>query len=146
MKLKFVFSAMATLVLSTGSAFAQSAPLCGLHTIRGTYAFKNTGRAQAPGQPPGTFVDLAFVGIATFDGNGQVTIVNTGSIGGQIIPKVVPPPGVYSSYTVNEDCSGKFSGPAGTGGGDLYIGESGKTIFVIFTTPGQIVTGEFRRL
>lgn len=77
------------------SALAQdSTPAnCSGKSITGSYAFKQTGVLYLPGLalPNGDAPQIAAVGIATFDGTGNLTLTGVNSFGGRIVP--FPPAG-----------------------------------------------------
>ena len=116
---------------------------CGLQTLKGTYAFKNEGwfPGQA-GQPPR--IPAAFVGVMTFDGAGNVSLTETGSIDGFVLRNGFP----GGTYTVNPDCTGQFIAPNGNVGWDVVIADNGKFAYIIWVQPGPpgvTFTGELRK-
>src|SRR5579864_918102 len=89
------------LLIALGTANASSD--CSLGTLKGTYGFVGHGTilAQLPGLPPPPAL-TAGSGIATFDGNGNLSVEGTQNINGAISTSTEPATG---TYTVNSDCT-----------------------------------------
>ena len=76
---------------------------CSLSTLRGGYgiSFHGLGTSGPVPAPINAFIPVAGVGLVTFDGNGNFSLAETVSFGGQILPLTVP-----GTYSVNPDCTG----------------------------------------
>jgi len=115
------------------------AGVCALGLLQGAYAFSAEGRAQSGG----TFAaePYATVGIATFDGQGKLTLSVTQSVGGTILPPF-PVTGVYG---LNESCGGRMTLSTGAIF-DLVISNNGREIALIQINSGNVVHGHAKKL
>ena len=110
--------------------------VCGVETLRGTYAFGATGFNIVAGvaQPK------AIVEVIEFHGDGTLSVPHaTVSVNGVIVRSS---PGV-GTYTVADDCSGTvlFAGPAF----DLFIARGAEAIWMIQTNPNTVLQGTATR-
>jgi hypothetical protein len=141
-----------TLTIAVATAFALGiAPTaqaadkgCSNATLKGTFAYTNTGFVTAPPPEAGPF---AGVGTQTFDGNGGTTATAMVSQNGNIFAATIT-----GTYTVNPDCTGTFTllvSPAGippfTNHVFFVIDDSGAEFRAINTDTGQVVTTVARR-
>jgi len=141
-----------TLAIAVATAFALSiAPTaqaadkgCSNATLKGTFAYTNTGFLTAPPPEVGPF---AGVGTQTFDGNGRTTATAWISQNGNIVSATIT-----GTYTVNPDCTGTFTllvSPAGippfTNNAFFVIDGSEAEFRAINTNTGQVVTTVARR-
>jgi hypothetical protein len=143
MKLTFVQRLALTVlaVVFAASAQAQANPgYCGLHSLSGSYAFKNIGKF-----PDGT--DSLFMGVDTFDGAGNISSVETGSVGGVVFPGVTK-----GTYTVKQDCTGTFTFHVVNPQGQvvdihwyIVIADNGKTIYGMISDSGWVYSSEHRK-
>ena len=112
---------------------------CSNATLNGTYGFYRTGTTSVG--------PLAAVGLVTFDGTGAVgtarqTIRKNGATTSDLFAS--PPSG--GPYEVDPDCAGRLLAPDGSVAGHFVIVDGGKEIFNISLTPGNSVTGVFRKI
>src|SRR5437764_1248832 len=113
-----------TIALAPPALLGQSQP-CALQNsvLNGVYMVRNIGTVAAVNGNPIAFA-IAFVGLATFDGQGSWQITFTGSFNGNIFRGFSS----AGTYTVNRDCTGSLTfgtGPS-TGHFDLVITPDGK--------------------
>jgi hypothetical protein len=112
---------------------------CSSATLNGVYGFYRSGTtSDGP---------LAAVGLGTFDGTGAVstarqTIRRNGVTTSDLF---VDPPAV-GPYEVDPDCAGRFLAPDGSVRGHFVVVDGGKEIFNISLSPGNSVTGVFRKI
>jgi hypothetical protein len=109
MKLKatgFFFWVTALLVAGCTSGIAAGHPACTNATLRGRYAFKESGTVV---DPAGVTVPVAIAGVFTSDGAGNLVAADTVSTGGQIQQEQLS-----FTYQVHPDCTGSASTPAST--------------------------------
>jgi len=107
---KRVFTRMfasALLALATlGSVYAQSdSPACNNHLIRGNYGFTIQGTKLVGPGPTGQQIGVA---MTQFDGNGNLTQIDTVTINGEVVADFTHTPAT-GSYTVNSNCTGTFT-------------------------------------
>jgi len=129
---------------SVRTAYAQSG--CGVASLSGNYAVSQSG-FEAKSHLKGNPLPFATVGLATFDGAGNFSIIYTDMSPGQ--PSYIAVQGNGSgTYTVNSDCSGSISVTAGDAAGltlNLEIVGGGTEVFGISTTPFIIATSDWKR-
>lgn len=152
MKHRLMQIAMSAVLLagcqSSASAQSKGAQLgCGLHTIRGAYAYRTTGvYLTDPNVPPGTPAE--FVGVFVFDGYGNVTgQVTRANIGGFAFNSDGAP-APKATYTLGGDCVGQIvvHFPQGDVVWELIVSDTGKSIYMMNSAPGGIVfRGEMRK-
>jgi hypothetical protein len=88
------------------SAFAQTNnPRCNNDLIRGDFGFTIEGQKLGGPGPVGPQVGVA---MTTFDGNGNLTQVDTVTIGGVLVADFSHQHAT-GTYTVNSDCTGTFT-------------------------------------
>ena len=107
--LRVGFWTIATLI-SVGFAspqmgFAQNSQACTNGLIRGSYGFSIEGQKLAGQGPVGPQVGVA---LATYDGVGGFTQIDTVTINGTVVADFTHSPAT-GSYTVNSDCTGTFT-------------------------------------
>jgi hypothetical protein len=109
---------------------------CSLETLNGRYGLTFHGFAASPA-PSNTFIPVAGAGIVSFDGRGNLSISETVSFGGQILPLELP-----GTYTVNSDCTGSL-----TTGNDVHLNlvivRDGREILAINADPGRVAVDNF---
>ena len=85
--------------------FAEDSQACNDGLIRGTYGFSVEGlKLTGPG-PVGPQVGVA---LATYDGEGGFTQIDTVTINGTVVADFTHSPAT-GTYTVNSDCTGTFT-------------------------------------
>jgi hypothetical protein len=132
-----------TIIAIACCGFAE-AQVCGLATLNGGYSFRTSGTSFGiPGIPDG--VPQTWVGAAVFDGAGNGTFFNTGSLGGFILEDGSNR--TNFSYTLGRDCSGTFtahfSAPLGDSHWNIVVSDNGKRILTINKDPGWVFSGEY---
>jgi hypothetical protein len=135
----FVLAVAAALAVAPTAQAADKG--CTNGSLKGTFAYTNTGVLTAPVSPAGPF---AGVGAQTFDGNGNTTATGSVSVNGNIFAVTIT-----GTYTVNPDCTGTFtllvsvlSPPMTLPPGHVFfvIDDNGAEFRAINTDPGQVVT------
>jgi hypothetical protein len=121
---------------------------CSVASLNGVYGFYRAGFRTDPLTT--SFVPVAAVGYATFDGAGN----STGSR--QTIRRngVNPTPGsdlftgplATGPYEVFPDCTGKFLLPDGTVFAHVVVVDRGREIFSLSLAPGQTTYGVFKKI
>jgi hypothetical protein len=133
---------LVVMALAASSAVQARARECTDSTIRGTYAFTIHGQILTPGGP------LLVDGIAktTFDGNGELTQLDTVAVNGHIEGVWRPSTG---TYTVNGNCTGTIT-LITTGQPTLHlailVSHSGDLIHDVVVDPGFAVTADAERV
>jgi hypothetical protein len=133
---------LVVMALAASSEVQARARECTDSTIRGTYAFTIHGQILTPGGP------LLVDGIAetTFDGDGELTQVDTVAVNGHIEGVWRPSTG---TYTVNANCTGTIS-LITTGQPTLHlailVSHSGDLIHDVVVDPGFAVTADAERV
>lgn len=113
---------------------------CSTHSLRGTYGLKLEGFS-----PIGPFASASQV---VFDGNGQITGFEIGSINGRIVERAVS-----GEYTVNPDCRGfivipseVIPGQPHQARGDFVLVDGGREFFIIDNEEGWVLNGMGKKL
>ena len=146
-----VFTVTLTTGLAVGLAtMAQAADKeCSNATLKGTFAYTNTGFFTAAAAPPAQAGPAASVGVETFDGNGGTTATAWVSVNGNISQVTIK-----GTYTVNPDCTGTLtlfpsivSPPITVPPRQVFfvIDDNGDEFRAINTTPGDVITTVARR-
>jgi hypothetical protein len=119
----------------------QADPGCQLQngTVTGIYGVRNSGTALIGGGSAG--VPIAAVGIATFDGRGNVQISFTGSFNGTIFKGLL----LTGVYTINLDCTGSITLNPGASHFDIVVNPNGNQIDGIQTDTGSVTTQAYVR-
>ncbi len=89
------------LVLLAAAASAQGGPGCSTARVAGDWGYTKTGTLYAPSGP----TPFATMGILTLDRHGNLSGVNTGSVGGRVSQDVL-----RGTFEVNPDCTGTTTG------------------------------------
>jgi hypothetical protein len=118
-------------------SLTPSTQLCNLASLNGTYMF----------QLGGSFSE-GFVGFwpywesgtLTADGHGDVTVLDSGNIGGAPFSDRINP----MSYTMNANCQGTLTSPAMTM--DFQVSKNGESITFAVTKPSGIVANGSGRI
>jgi hypothetical protein len=112
---------------------------CSDATLKGAYAYTNTGFITAPPAEAGPF---AGVGVQSFDGKGKKTATGMVSQNGNIIPV-----NITGTYTVSTGTLTLQISPVGiTGHAFLVIEGDGVQLRAINTDPGSVITTDARKL
>ncbi len=118
-------------------AHAQAA--CSVNTLFGAYGFYRTG--QTPGGP------LAAVGVATFNGLGDVLVRQTIEKNGVSTSDLFSTPATPGKYEIEPDCTGKFFAPDGTTTiAHVTVVDHGSEIFILSMSAGNTVYGVMRKI
>ncbi len=106
---KLLASAVALLLLTLGSSglvYAQSNSwACNNRLIKGVYGFTLEGAKLGGPGPVGPQVGVA---MTQFDGEGNLTQIDTVTISGIVVADFTHTPAT-GTYTVNSDCTGTFT-------------------------------------
>ena len=132
----FAITLATALVLGIAPTAQAEDKGCSNATLKGTFAFTNTGFITAPTVVAGPF---AGVGVQTFDGKGNTNATATVSQNGNIVAVTIT-----GTYTVNPDCTGTFTlqiSPVGLTGHAFFVIEADGAAFrAINTDPGEAIT------
>ncbi len=109
---------------------------CSVATLEGAYV--ETGRQDTPADDPQPTFPRVFAGVYTFDGNGNMSILQTRSDGGVIRRQTVE-----TTYTLDSNCSGHVTTPLAEF--DMYTTRDGKKGYLIRTDDGTISTRVFEK-
>ena len=112
----------------------DDAPQCSTTTLKGSFGYTGMGSIVSGA----SILPIAFVGTITFDGQGNATFSHVLSRDGVIIP--VGP--IYTTYTVNPDCTGTLT----AFNGHLVVDDNGKEYREIFQLAGAVITVTGRRI
>jgi len=106
--------ALVVLAIPLAAQTNDKTTTCSLATLKGTFGFVGQGTilAQLPGLPAPPVL-TAGSGTVTYDGNGNFSVKDTGSINGAISPGTAT-----GTYTVNPDCT--YSDVLTTTGGPVF--------------------------
>ncbi len=130
-----------TLALAASSAVTAQASCTDL-TIKGSYAFTIHGQILTPNGP----IPIDGLARTTFDGNGNLTQLDTVAVNGHI-PLVWRPS--TGTYTVNPNCTGTIT-LITTGQPTLHlailVSHSGDLIHDVVMDPGFAVTADAERV
>jgi hypothetical protein len=111
---------------------------CSVASLRGTYGFFRTGfTAVGP---------LGAVGIATFDGAGTSSAIQTIRKNGVTTSDLFTDPALTGNYEVEANCAGKLLNPDGSVFGHLVIVDHGRELFIISLSRGNTVTGVMKKI
>ena len=111
---------------------------CSVEILKGAYGFYRTG-ATAIGP-------LGAVGIATFDGAGTSTAIQTIRKNGLTTSDLFTDPAFTSTYEVEPNCAGKFLNPDGSVFAHVVVVDRGRELFVISLSKGNTVTGVMKKI
>src|SRR6266568_1518008 len=134
---------MLALVLAGSSAGTAQASVYSNSTIQGSYAFTVHGTIFLPN---GATILIDGIGLAVFDGKGNVRQVAAVADNGFLSPGWRPGTGTYS---VNPDCTGTETIVV-PGMGDLHlqliVAQGGNTIHSVVIDPGFATTSDGERV
>lgn len=88
-----------------GQGLAQDSRACNNRLIRGSYGFTVEGQKLGG---PGFVGPQVGVALATFDGDGGFTQIDTVTISGNVVADFTHSPAT-GTYNVNSDCTGTFT-------------------------------------
>lgn len=108
---------------------------CAAGLLQGAYAFTVQGKG------PSNDEDYATVGIINFDGRGGLSLSNTQSINGRIIP----PTPIAGLYILNENCGGRITLTTGSIF-DAVVSNNGREVYLIQVNSGNVISGFARKL
>ena len=117
---------------------------CTNSTLTGNYATSQTGFGTTNPSISGNEVPSAIVGVATFDGVGNVSLSYTSVSKGVIRPDQ----NSAGTYAISSDCTGSISLTSGAAAGvtaNLVIVSAGKEAFGINTTPSLTATIDLKK-
>jgi hypothetical protein len=124
------------------AAEKEHAPTCTLATLKGRYLFAASGPILPPAFGVTESTPGADAGFEIFNGDGTGTATVTLRVNGKTaLENFVTP----FSYTVNADCTGTSTVPAGPSF-DIFIAPNGEAIARIATDPGNYVSTIDRRV
>jgi len=134
---------MLALVLAASSAVTAQASVCSNSTIQGSFAFTVHRTIFLPN---GATILIDGIGLAVFDGKGNVRQVDAVADNGFLSPGWRPGTGTYS---VNPDCTGTETIVV-PGMGDLHlqliVAQGGNTIHSVVIDPGFATTSDGERI
>ncbi len=112
---------------------------CSAATLTGRYGLTFSGFSTngAVPAPINAFIPVAGGGIVTFDGNGNFSVSETVSLGGQILSLNLP-----GTYTVNSDCTGSQTTASGVHLKTVIV-RNGREILAVNTDPGRVAVNNF---
>jgi len=123
-----LFAVGATAVAqSTRASGPEGNGRCSNRTLKGSYGELLNGTILGYGP-------FTVVGVATFDGNGNWSRVETSNVNGQVFPETLT-----GTYTVNSDCSGTALMTNGESSAFVIVNE-GRKIFAMGTNPIAVLT------
>jgi len=112
---------------------------CSNATLNGTYGFYRTGTSSVG--------PLAAVGLVTFDGtSAHGSVRQTIRRNGVTVQDLFADPALGGPYEVDPDCAGRLLNFDGSVAGHFVVVDGGKELFNISLTPGNSVTGVFRKI
>lgn len=132
-------------LMTLAPSLVSAQPTCSVSSLNGAYAYGASGLNTSPG-PPAVLSPSNQVGIATFDGAGNVKFMLTATSSYGPIPPFTPFSG---TYTVNPDCTGlialKFTD---TSISHAAFALAGNTIYaiVVDAPPGNTNSLTFTRI
>jgi hypothetical protein len=111
---------------------------CSVASLNGAYGFFRTGTtAIGP---------LGAVGIATFDGAGTSTAIQTIRKNGVTTSDLFTDPAFTSTYEIEPNCAGKFINPDGSVFAHVVVVDRGRELFIISLSNGNTVTGVMKKI
>jgi hypothetical protein len=129
-----------TLTTSVASADDNHRDPCSNKTIKGQYGFSYSGQVLPGAGPPFTVGPIAGVAMFTFDGRGQLSLVDSTLYNGVSFPVVPFSNPNFGTYSVNADCTGVFEITSLGLTASMVIMEGGRTIHDVVTNPNTAIT------
>jgi hypothetical protein len=132
--------ALAALTLGSASAAKAADKGCSNATLLGSFADKDSGWIYT--SPTAAPLPFAGVNVDTFDGNGNLTITGTSSVGGNVAPGTLK-----GTYTVSSDCTGTYSVEGGGISVHAFfvIDDTNNELQIVITDPGNVILCVARR-
>ena len=110
---------------------------CSVATLQGEYLI--TGRGDSRSDLPNPALPLVFAGVRTFDGAGNLSQVETVSIGGRIVRGQVD----TGTYSLDSNCIGEMT--VATRTFDIFVARDGGEGVAIGTNDGAIGLHTFKQ-
>ena len=134
---------VAVLTLTTSVALADDDHRnpCSNKTIKGQYGWSYSGQVLPGAGPPFAVGPIAGVAMFTYDGRGQLSLVDSTVYNGVSFPAVPFSNPNVGTYSVNADCTGVFDITSLGLTGSMVIMEGGKIIHDVITNPNTAITG-----
>jgi hypothetical protein len=114
---------------------AETRHSCSNATLKGTYAFSEISWSISATDLP---TPVARAGMGTFDGNGNMTGVETINSNGVVVAANET---ATATYSINTDCTGTVVFHRADGGSshhNIYVSPSGNQFYRIATDPGNV--------
>lgn len=111
---------------------------CSVATLNGAYGFYRSGAT-----PVGP---LVAVGIATFDGMGTTTAVQTIRKNGVTTSDLFTDPPFVATYQVDPNCAGRFVNPDGSVFAHAVIVAGGNQLFIVSLSDSNTVYGVMKKI
>ena len=125
-------------LLPTVHAQTAHADGCSAASLNGVYGFYRTGTtAVGP---------LGAVGIATFDGAGTSTAIQTIRKNAQTTSDLFSDPGITGPYQIEPNCAGKALASDGSIFAEFVVVDRGRELFIISLSTGNTVTGVMKKI
>jgi len=139
MKTKLIAAAL--ICCLSGAALADDKQ-CSLSTLKGDYVFSASGHSLIAG----VWQPKAIVEYIHFNGDGTLTVTaatvaNAGNSG--LVTQ--SPPGGTGTYVLDANCKGALQFTPGPGF-DIFVARSGKGLWMIQTTPGNVFQGHVKKV
>ena len=113
---------------------------CTLATLEGGYLWTGTAQASISQRDDPTYPRI-FAGVLTFDGAGNLSILETDSLGGQINRRISVP----ATYTLDSDCSGAIHITQTGTNWDLFVSRDGSEGNWMRYDDGAIAARSFKK-
>jgi hypothetical protein len=111
---------------------------CSVANLRGAYGFFRSGTTAVGA--------LGAVGIATFDGVGATTAIQTIRKNGVTTSDLFTDPPLTATYELEANCAGKFLNPDGSVFAHVVIVDRGRELFIVSLSTGNTVTGVMKKI
>jgi len=141
---RYVIATLVTLATVREAAFAQ----CSNATVSGTYRYIWTGSGSfgaaggiVPPRPNGPFTPFAAVGLATFNGDGTSSNVDTVQVAGIVLNR-----SFTNTYQIGSDCRGTVTAQgASAPTANIVVAPDGSEILFINTISGVVISGWYKK-
>ena len=111
---------------------------CSVASLRGAYGIYRTGTtAIGP---------LAGIGIATFDGAGTSTAIQTVRKNGVTTSDLFTDSPFIAPYEIDQSCAGRFLHPDGSIFAEFVVVDKGKELVIISLNSGNTITGVMKKI
>jgi hypothetical protein len=142
-RLLHLVASVSLAILVCGVANAQ----CNNTTVAGTYRYLWTGYGsfgglgEVPLRPNGPFTPFAAVGVATFNGDGTSSNIDTVQLAGGVFNR-----NFTNTYQIGADCRGTVTVQGATEPtAHIVVAPDGSEILFINSIPGVVVSGWYKR-